>query len=503
MSLGLRPRALLALAAIVLPAAIVAALGYVSLRQWQSSADVLFREQSRDIAAMACDKVEMVLKRGEDDLLARLQQAIDRGDALDRFAADAPLVARLDLFDRSGRPLPGATRDPEPAVLAGLLAEVSQGFWERGGRRYFLAGDHPVVAAVLRGRDGAPVLAAITRDVERVRRDVFDPALKGLEAATIVAVVDRDGRAIWSREPLTDAAPILTVPFREGLPGWRVALYRPPGGSPEASVRRQVMLFTAAFGLLLVMIAVGVVATWRLVRRETEMARLKADFVANVSHDLKTPLSVIRMFAETLELGRVRDDASRQEYYRVMTQESERLSRLIDNVLDFSRIEGGRRVYARHPTAIEPLLRETLEAFSYPLAQQGFKVEVDIAPDLPALAIDADAIGQAIANLIDNAIKYSGERKTLRLAARVEDEHVAVSVADEGVGVPREEQERIFEKFYRAGPSETQSRRGSGVGLALVRHIVDAHGGSVCVESRLGEGSRFVIRLPIADRQES
>jgi signal transduction histidine kinase len=497
-------RATLALAAIVVPTIIVAALGYVSLRQWQRSADVMFREQARDIVSMACDKVEMVLKRAEDELLANLQLALDRGEPVDRAVAADPLVARLDLFDRGGLPLPGSPRAPDPAVLAALLAEVSQGFWERGGRRHFVAGDRPVIAAILRSRDGAPVLAAITRDLDRMRRDVFDTTFGGLEAQTIVAIVDREGRAVWSRGALDRAEPVLTLPFREGLPGWRIALYRPPGASPEASVRRQVMLFSAAFLLLLAMIAVGVVATWRLVRRETEMARLKADFVANVSHDLKTPLSVIRMFAETLELDRVPDAATRREYYRVMTQESERLSRLIENVLDFSRIEGGRRVYARQPTALEPLIRETLEAFTYPLTQQGFKVDVDVAADLPEVAMDGEAIGQALGNLIDNAIKYAGDRKAIRIEARADGAAgaaaVALTVADEGIGIPPGEQERIFEKFYRVGASETQGRRGSGVGLALVRHIVDAHGGSVRVESRPGEGSRFTIRLPVAGR---
>jgi signal transduction histidine kinase len=256
------------------------------------------------------------------------------------------------------------------------------------------------------------------------------------------------------------------------------------------------MLFMAAFGVLLVVIAVGLVVTYRLVRRETEMARLRSDFVANVSHDLKTPLSVIRMFGETLEMDRVRDDTARREYYRVITRESERLSRLIDNVLDFSRIEGGRRRYERVPTAVEPLVRETLEAFAYPLTQQGFKVEVDVSPDLPEVALDADAVSQALANLVDNAIKYSTERKSLRVEARVQGGELALSIADEGIGIPREEQGRIFEKFYRVGRSETQGRRGSGVGLALVRHVAEAHGGRVTVESRPGEGSRFTLWIP-------
>jgi signal transduction histidine kinase len=277
-----------------------------------------------------------------------------------------------------------------------------------------------------------------------------------------------------------------------------VALYQPRGASPTASVRRQVMVFTGALAVLLLAIVAGVVATYRLVRRETEMAQLKSDFVANVSHDLKTPVSVIRMFGETLEMQRVPDEASRQEYYRVITRESERLSRLIDNVLDFSRIESGRRTYERVPTAVEPLVRDTLEAFAYPLGQQGFKVEVDVAPDLPEVPMDAEAVGQALANLVDNAIKYSGERRTLGVEARVADGHLALGVRDEGIGIPAPEQGRIFDKFYRVGRSETQGRRGSGVGLALVRHVAEAHGGRVTVESRPGDGSRFTLWIPLA-----
>jgi signal transduction histidine kinase len=248
------------------------------------------------------------------------------------------------------------------------------------------------------------------------------------------------------------------------------------------------------------MLVAGIVLCWRLLRRETEMARLKSDFVANVSHDLKTPLSVIRMFGETLELGRVTDDTRRREYYRVITRESERLSRLIDNVLDFSRIEGGRRRYERVPTAVEPLVRDTLEAFAYPLEQQGFKVEVTVAADLPEVPMDADAVGQALANLVDNAVKYSGPERVVTIDARRDGDRLALSVADRGVGIPAAEHGRIFEKFYRVGQSETQGRRGSGVGLALVRHVVQAHGGEVTVQSTPGRGSRFTLWLPLRER---
>jgi signal transduction histidine kinase len=256
------------------------------------------------------------------------------------------------------------------------------------------------------------------------------------------------------------------------------------------------MSFMAAFALLLVVIGAGLVATYRLQRRESEIARLKSDFVANVSHDLKTPLSLIRMFAETLEMDRVPDEARRREYYAVLTRESERLTRLIDNVLDFSRIESGRQRYDIAPGPVEPVVQEVLESFRHPLHQQGFALEVSIAPDLPDVPLDAEALKQALANLLDNAMKYSADRRKIAVTARREGDGVAVEVADAGIGIPITERERIFEKFYRVGRSETQGRRGSGVGLALVKHIVKAHGGRVTVDGGPGAGSRFTLHLP-------
>jgi signal transduction histidine kinase len=489
--------------AIVVPAAILAVLGYVSLRQWERSAELLFREQARDVASMAADKIEMLLRQSDDELLARLGAIVARGDltpaTLEAFPRANPLVHRLYLFDRGGRLLhPAAPADGDAAVFAALLGEVSRGLWERGGRRDVVAGDRSLLATVLRGPDGAPVLSALERDPATLQHEVLDRTLKALDSPIICVIVDESGRPVSDAPALAGASLVVTVPFRHALPTWRVALYQSPGASPRQSVRRQVMLFTSAFGVLLVVIVAGLCVTYRLVRRESEMARLKSDFVANVSHDLKTPLSVIRMFGETLEMDRVRDEATRREYYRVITRESERLSRLIDNVLDFSRIEGGRRRYERVPTAVEPLVRDVVDAFAYPLTRGGFKVEVHVAPDLPEVPLDADAVGQALANLVDNAIKYSADRKTLRVEASLAGGELALSVADEGIGIPRDEQGKIFEKFYRVGHSETQGRRGSGVGLALVRHVAEAHGGRVIVESAPAEGSRFTIRIPIS-----
>jgi signal transduction histidine kinase len=491
----------LALLAIVAPAAIVAVLGYVSIRQWEASSELLYREQARDMAAMAAEKVEMTLRRTEDTFLDRVQAALRSGPplerAVDQALADTPLIRRLYLIGARGELLyPAAWRDDDRTVFAPFVSVAALQRLARDGKREVIA-DRQVCLALLTQRAGEPVVAAFIRDTDALRRDILETTLGTLESPTILAVLDQDGRTVYSRAPIGDAPRLLSVAFRDTLPDWRLAIYQTPGASPRQAVRRQVMLFTGALGVLVAVIVAGIVATWRLMRRETEMARLKSDFVANVSHDLKTPLSVIRMFGETLEMGRVTDEGRRQEYYRVITREGERLSRLIDNVLDFSRIEGGRQTYEMTPTAVEPLIRATLEAFAYPLAQQGFKLEVRVAPELPDVMMDADAVGQALANLIDNAIKYSGDDRALTIDARVVDQRLVVTVSDRGVGIARGEQARIFEKFYRVGRSDTQGRRGSGVGLALVRHVAEAHGGDVTVESAPGEGSRFSLRLPL------
>ncbi len=500
-----RPRlSLLIFGAVFAAALVLAALGYLSLRRWEQAAERQLHQQAREAAAMAAEKVEMAVVRVEEDAVADIRAALmDPGfgpAAVDAWRARHPLFDAVYVFARDGRvlypPRAAGLGAGDEGTIAALRAEIPEGFWDRGGRRHVLVDGRVVLAAVVQPSPRGPLLVGLRRDDRALTGTVLDRALSPGEGRSALVVVDGAGRPVWASGPAGSAAPVITVPFGEALPAWRVALYEPSGLAPRDMVRRQAMTFMAAFALLLGLIATGLIATYRLQRRESEIARLKSDFVANVSHDLKTPLSLIRMFAETLELGRVPDEARRREYYAVLTRESERLTRLIDNVLDFSRIESGRQRYDIAPGPVEPVVHEVLDSFRHPLAQQGFAVDVDIAPDLPEVPLDAEAVKQALANLLDNAMKYSADRRKIRVAARREGAGVAIEVADEGVGIPVSERERIFEKFYRIGRSETQGRRGSGVGLALVKHIVEAHRGRVTVEGAPGEGSRFTLHLP-------
>ncbi|HYJ86850.1 MAG TPA: HAMP domain-containing sensor histidine kinase [Pyrinomonadaceae bacterium] len=261
----------------------------------------------------------------------------------------------------------------------------------------------------------------------------------------------------------------------------------------ETWVRRSFIIL----GFLSLMIIGGLVLTRHIVSKEMAVARLKSDFVSNVSHELRTPLALIRLYAETLELGRITTPDKKQQYYRIIRKESERLTALINNILDFSRIEAGRKEYEFRNTDIAELVHNTLESYRYQIEQQGFAFEENIDPDLPAVPVDREAIARALVNLVNNALKYSCDEKFLGVKLYRDDYAVKLEVADHGIGIARRDQSKIFEKFYRAGDPLVHNTKGSGLGLSLVRHITEAHGGDIAVESAPGKGSKFILTLPL------
>jgi len=250
-------------------------------------------------------------------------------------------------------------------------------------------------------------------------------------------------------------------------------------------------------GILSALIVIGLVLTKHVVSKEVPLARLKSDFVSNVSHELRTPLALIRLYAETLELGRITTREKKHEYYKIIRKESERLTSLINNILDFSRIEAGHKEYEFRETDIADLVRNTLDSYRYQIEQQGFTLKEEIDATLPSVCVDREAIARALLNLMNNALKYSPNEKYLRVKLYRENGSVKLEVEDHGIGITSREQTKIFEKFYRTGDPLVHNTKGSGLGLSLVRHISDAHGGSIDVDSAPGKGSRFTLTLPL------
>ncbi|HZT57579.1 MAG TPA: HAMP domain-containing sensor histidine kinase [Pyrinomonadaceae bacterium] len=263
--------------------------------------------------------------------------------------------------------------------------------------------------------------------------------------------------------------------------------------------------FNYSLSLSLLMTAVligGIILALRTASREMRLSQMKADFVSNVSHELRTPLASIRVFGEFMKLGRVAEAAKIREYGEHIETESRRLTQLINNILDFSKIESGRKTYSFERAQLEEVVAETLKTCEVRLKQCGFGVVFQRPPRPLAPAVfDRDAVAQALLNLLDNAAKYSEQAEKKEVAVRVgqREGRVFVSVTDHGVGIAPEEQKKIFEKFYRVSTGLVHDVKGSGLGLSLVKHIVEAHRGTVTVESAPGRGSTFTISLPAAE----
>jgi signal transduction histidine kinase len=316
----------------------------------------------------------------------------------------------------------------------------------------------------------------------------------------IITVRDSAERLLYSTRPPRSGEDEMwmTVPFI--FTDWRVGV-QTGDLTPEQWARRNFTTNLSLSILMTIILIGGIILALRAASREMKLSQMKTDFVSNVSHELRTPLSSIRVFGEFLKLGRVRTEKIR-EYGEYIETESRRLTQLINNILDFSKIESVQKNYHFEKADLEALIAETLKTFEVSLIQNRFTVDFE-PPDspLPLAIIDPDAIVQAFTNLIDNAVKYSGSSKEIKIRLGQVNGFITVSVADYGIGIPKEDREKIFEKFYRVSTGLVHDVKGNGLGLSIVKHIVEAHRGKVIVESESGKGSTFTIYLPSGEER--
>lgn len=326
-------------------------------------------------------------------------------------------------------------------------------------------------------------------------------------AALIVRLTERADRAAGPDSevravlvPPTADSPADTLARRtlsSWLAGWAIEVVP---RDPAALAARQNERWRRGVGIILlssVMISVGLVLTARLLRRELASAREKSDFAARVSHELRSPLTQIRLKAEALQLGLAPDEASREKHYDVIVRESERLSRLIDNMLDFSAIERGLKKYTVRPGDLGQSVSRAVEAALVAMEMRGMSVDVDIPEDLPPVWHDPEAVSQVVTNLLSNAAKYGRDAGWIGVRVKAEDGEVCVSVADRGIGIAPAEQKKIFDEYYRSTDPKARQRKGTGLGLTIVKYILEAHDGRVTLDSAVGEGSTFTLHFPL------
>ena len=353
-------------------------------------------------------------------------------------------------------------------------------YWQRasGGRRHLVVAWHDVPRLV------HDVMPRIYRDIDR--------------GQSRMNVVDEESRIVFG-PPIKGGEFTVGRPFPTTLYNWRLQMALASAEQLGPKVERQRVLEIAIVGFAALVAIAGVSIVVIASVKERRLAALKSDFVANVSHELKTPLSLVRMFGEMLLSGRIQSDDKRRQYLTIIVAESERLTALIENVLDFAKVERGKAAYEFARGQLGDVVARAVEIYRYRAEREGMEVGLAIADGLPPVSLDARAMELAVINLLENALKYAKDGGRVDVAVERDGRWVKVRVSDRGPGIDRDEQGRIFERFVRGRHAGETRARGSGIGLALVKHIAESHGGRVRVESPVtedGRGSAFELSVP-------
>lgn len=311
-----------------------------------------------------------------------------------------------------------------------------------------------------------------------------------------ITISDLSGKIFLGKINPSKELITVTELFENNFPPWRIQIFRSKTGSLGVIDIRKSFYFWTIITLILVLIF-GSALIVRTVSHEMEVLKIKSDFVSSVSHEFKTPLTSIKALVERLQEGKVKDPGKMYHYFSVISQDAEKLTRLVKNILDFSKIEEGKKEYEFVETDVAHLVSQQVKAFQKEEIQKDIKIQTHIDTDIPLLSLDKDALSQALNNLLDNALKFSPAGKEISVRVRKEPENVFIEIKDIGIGIPQEEMDKIFDKFYQGRSALKQSVKGTGLGLTLVKHTVEAHGGRISVKSKVGQGSTFSLMFPI------
>jgi signal transduction histidine kinase len=523
---------------VMLPAAalIVVNVWHVRGIQRDKAIEAVFQREFQQVLAIAEKQIDARAYEIAEEARSKFPDA-NQGDQLEAFLASHRDIAHAFLWTGKGhlesQSQPDRMSDPEFVDEGKKFSSMIGGWFDlesndqiaklkkmeaTEGRRVSLDGNLVTRGDKLQYQSWVlfiprsstaehPALAGFVYDTDYLRDKFFPQALNEVlpnqdqkdtshPQTTIMVRTSKDHTPFAASACWDGGSPEVERNFDGVFPG--MILGAKLRGTTIANISNHFVRTTfLVFGALSLLMGVGMLFAYRNVARELAVAKLKSDFVSNVSHELRTPLALIRLYAETLELGRISNPGKHQEYYEIIRKESERLTSLINNILDFSRIESGKKEYSFRETDVADLVRSTLESYRFEIEQNGFQFEEKIDNDLPQLWMDREAIARSLLNLVNNAVKYSATEKYLGVHLYRHNGGVSLEVVDHGIGIPEKEQLKIFEKFYRVGDPLVHNTKGSGLGLSLVRHIVQAHGGEVAVESELGQGSKFIITLPM------
>jgi two-component system phosphate regulon sensor histidine kinase PhoR len=515
------PVALILTLALVFPAIVAAALalayyGFQYADSMSRPIEALFRDASRDEAEKAATELEGRIDHAALSLFERIGVEKRDPNATTACEIDPGPSIKAYLVLAPGRTEechwpPGPPGKNDFALSKLDWSAVRLGSWHH---YHDLVDGHSVleVYSPRETDEEIPYFVVARFNMDYVTRPWLEEVLGRPRKNLRVVVVDDEGRLV-SGEALPafrserDERFTNEYGFGKALYRWHVRIAPLSVSEFQTQTERQRRLQTVLIFLSTTILAVGLGIVWLVILAERRASRLKSDFIANVSHELKTPLSLIRMFGEMVATGRHKGENAARDYGAIITRESERLSHLIDNVLDFARLERGKASYTFVEADLADLLERALDVCRYRLEKEKLKLRTIIEPGLPPVRMDDNAMTLVVLNLVDNAIKYGADGGQVDVTLQRRPGGVVLGVRDYGPGIVREEQARIFERFYRARSARDRNVRGSGIGLALVKYIAEAHGGRVAVESPVAgdsaPGALFRVYLPAPIAEEA
>ena len=506
------------LPAIIVAVAIVAYFTFRTTLQLETLRDLSIREATWGFATEKAERLDRRIVE-QDNVIISVADPAQLEDLAARWIPTAqretPTVRAVLVLDDQRQVVAFASRAasawPEEESFRRLLIERMMRDMDLGKepaeelrhlhRAY--RGQSYLVSYWQRTFQSRKYLIVAWHDLGRIVREIMPTLFAESPQQPRATVVDEDSRVIFGRT-LGSGAYTVGVPFPTTLYGWKVTVSPGKGDELAARVENRKLLEIVMVLLSCVVIVLGVAAIVLSAERERRMSAIKSEFVANVSHELKTPLALIRMFAEMLQTGRVASEEKRREYLDIVVGESERLTALIENVLDFARVEKGRQSYDFAKGNIASSVTNSCNLSRIRAEREGRPIHSFIATNLPDTWFDERAIQLAVMNLIDNALKYAHGADRIDVTLTCEETNLVVRVKDNGEGIDKEDRSRLFERFFR-GSNRLRSPsgspiRGTGIGLALVKHVAESHGGEAWVEPILeGEGACFGFSIPIRD----
>lgn len=492
---------------ILIAAAVVAWWTYVSAFNPEALRQRSVVESTSLLTREKVDRVEQLIIQGDNaaehlvdpDDLEALGRRWGRGP--NRVA---PTVRSVLVLDQNQRLLRHFSRVAEEEATAfrrlflrSMLPALELAGDAPGAHRHLhenFEGRSVLLSALCREVEGRRYFVVLEIDLDYLQNYVFRELFDDPDARARFNILSEDGRRIFGRN--LGGGIVVSRTFPTTLYKWRLSVEAPEGAELQAAQRRQRRLNGLLVGLSLGVLIAGVFLLAFTTRNEQRLNELKSDFIATVSHELKTPLSLIRMFGEMLATGRVPSEDRRREYLDIIVRESERLTGLIDNVLDFAKVERGKAAYEFSPGNLGEVVTRAIELFRWRLGERP-ALRVEVAPDVPDTELDERALQLLLFNLLDNARKYAGQGEWIAVRVSFERGRLVLEVEDCGQGIDEDDARRVFDRFYRGKSAQGGSARGSGIGLALVKHIAQAHGGDVSVHRGSQGGALLRVTLPL------